>query len=31
MRNTEYLLAAEMEVPHSTGPVFLGLLIPRHS
>jgi len=27
----EYLLAAEMEVPHSTGSVFLGLLIPSCS
>jgi len=27
----EYLLAAEMEVPHSTGSVFLGLVIPRRS
>ena len=27
----EYWLAAEIEVPHSTGSVFLGLLIPRRS
>jgi len=31
MNTGEYLLAAEMEVPYSTGSVFLGLLIPRRS